>query len=854
MASGVIYATLAAILSFGLVSLILLKPVSEDFAESGKSSTNLSPPRDAERVQNSVFSWTDISVMLAQLISAALIYVVPTMGTSLIWADWLAIPIQNYTRIVAAVLLTTFLPGYFLLGDFDWRRQLKGLEVALLSCLLSSFAVPLVSVVGSNFGLTPAGFEAPLLLSLNFAALFAFLCVRLVGAAGAPWFPASQIRGARELMHAAVCSVSRRIGVGEPGRLYRNVSLVGILGIELAISYRLFPYPPYLAADQWPHHAAARLYENYGNQVFATGLVPYYAQGPVTYYPQWFHIYLGSLFSVSGAPSVNTYFLINFTNIFGLLALYLLGLALFRKESRAITTVALALALFSGFGWVYDLWLKASGSYLLYSLPYSAGDVLRRLSQTSISTFDVGLANTYFGSAHPDLTAGLHVMALPALLLLLMLTMRSDLNDWTRCTLIGLLMSLAFLGHVAEGGIFAAILLFAVIFWERISSGVWKVALATLAGTGLSGAVGLLLPDGFYLSQGAFYATLACSATALGVGFVRQKLSGGAPPTHRPRMRLAVALSVVTLGIWVALVLLWRLSGYSAYTIWWDCPACASTVPPYIYPVRFGILGLLAIPAIAFLGLVWRDRIRGVALIFGFAATALVLGRLWMIPQLLRITRIEEFRWNKYLALALTLPTAFFVWRGMGRLSVSRRTVNRIIVGFLFSVLLTSGLASTILYAEFTSLSYRTAEIPTPSDLPIVEAGTRFPGFAVLDSHELSPEGLAAIQYLVDHLQSGESVAVMGDLVWGPNSFPYSKVAFMGGLLQNQTFSLTSLYGVTNQTEADRMLLESRVRFVYLSQQDIRTLRAHQAIFDAITALPIVFANSEVTIYALNGQ
>jgi hypothetical protein len=179
--------------------------------------------------------------------------------------------------------------------------------------------------------------------------------------------------------------------------------------------------------------------------------------------------------------------------------------------------------------------------------------------------------------------------------------------------------------------------------------------------------------------------------------------------------------------------------------------------------------------------------------------------------------------------------------------------MNLLIAGFLLSVVLSSGFASTILYGEFTTLSYTTAEIPIPPDLACQEAGQRFPGYAILNSHELSAEELAAIQYVTNHLRSGEAVAIMGVLSWCTSSLAYSKVALLGGLLQNQTLSLTSLYKVANESDAYRKLSAGRVRFVYLNQQDLNALKGHQVLFQAITALPIAFANNEVTVYALKG-
>lgn len=813
-ASSVIYVALAAIIGFGVAGVICTKP----------SDRVLASPPAVGQVAKVLFSWWDTVAGSLLLASCVALYVIPSMGPGLIWADWLAVPGVNYLRILGAILLTTFLPGYFLLSLLDNGRQFNNLEVLVLAYLLSLLIVPLLSMLGSAAGLMPMVFEIPLVVSLNLLLLFAFVGSRLVelmmhGSQGIVGFRRREFRAI--------------LPSGSLGRIYLAISLAGVLGFVIALSYRFILTPPYIVADQWPHHAVARLYEAFGNQVFATKLMPY---GAFDTYPRWFHIYLGSLFSISGAPSTNTYSLINFTNIFGLLALYLLAVSLFKKENRAIAVLALVLALFSGFGWVYDLWLRSGGAF--------SGNVLMQFDQASVSTFDILFANSYFGSDHPTLTTGLQVMALPATLMLLTLTNRGDLKGWTRYVLIGLLMALAFLGHVAEGGMFVAILLFAVIISGRIA-GAWKVAIATLAGMAVTGAVGLVLPDRYYISLGAFYVALVLAALSVGVAYARQRLSKRVFSFHPQRLRLAVALSAAGLAAWVALFLLWRLSGYSIYNVWWDCPACTSTVPPYMYPTRFGILGLLAIPAIVFAGLVWRDRIRGLGLIYGFAAVALLLGRLWMLPQFFQFAGIEEFRWNKYLALALVLPTALFLWTELRGVVNRGRVRSFLLAGFLIGLVVSSGLASTILYAEFTTFTYRTSAPPTPG-LPY-----QTPGFGLINSHQLSPEELAAIQYVTDTLRPGEVVATIGYQAWVPGGYPYSKVTLMGGLLRNQTFSLDTLYELTNKSEVYKMLTEANVRFIYLTVDDLNVLMNHHLVYEAITDLSILFKNSQVTIYGL---
>ena len=118
-------------------------------------------------------------------------------------------------------------------------------------------------------------------------------------------------------------------------------------------------------------------------------------------------------------------------------------------------------------------------------------------------------------------------------------------------------------------------------------------------------------------------------------------------------------------------------------------------------------------------------------------------------------------------------------------------------------------------------------------------------------SHELSPEELAGIQYVSDNLSPSEAVAVIGSTQWTTSGFPYAKTTYMGGLFQNQTFSLSTLYGLTTKSEIYQKLAIARVRLVYLSHGELNFwyINAHQVLYQAITELPIAYSNPQVTIY-----
>jgi hypothetical protein len=826
LASSILYVGLSALVGFGLAGLIFTAPGSD--APPLNQQTTV--PKSTVEPRAFLLSSSDVFVGSALFLAALVVYFVPSMGSSLIWADWFAIPATNYLRAVAAIVLSTFVPGYFLIRALDWGRRFSGLEILVLSFLLSLFVVPLASVLASAMGFTLVRSGVSLLLGLN---LLMFLVYVVACALRFNKSPQGSTKMSLGKLHMTFRSVGARSGAAGREGIYFAISIAGVLGLVLALSYRLVFFPPYLIGDQWPHHAVARLYEMYGNQVLATKLEPYYVN-----YPQWFHIYLASLFSVSGVPSTNTCFMINFMNAFGLLALYLLARSFFKRESGSVGALAMALALFSGFGWVYDLWLRVVGAY--------PGDVLMRLYQTSISTYDVAFANTYFGSAHPELTSDLQVMALPALLMLLMLTNRSDLRNRASYVLVSLLVALAFLAHVAEGGMFIAILLSGVVFSRGIAAA-WRIAVAALAGIALAGGVGLILTDAYYLSLTAFYAALILSAATVLIAILGQKLPKRSAlfSVGLRRVRVALIAAAAACAVWFGLLLLWRLSGYSAFNVWWDCPRCTLTVPPYMYPVRFGILGFLAIPAILLVGIVWKEKVRGSGLLFGFAAVAAALGRLWMFPQLFRVTGIEEFRWNKYLALALAIPVAFFLWRCLRRPFELRRRWAPLLGVFLVAVILVAGLASTFLYAEFTTLAY-TGPVPKPE--PKIQD---YPAFNLIDTHSVTPDELAALQFLVDNLPRDRTVAITGSTTWSPQGFPYAKVTFLAGLLQNQTVSLRPYYSLNSSDIILTKMKAAKVRYVYLSSEEILFLSKYPALQRTIMLMGVAFRNSQVTIFTL---
>jgi hypothetical protein len=164
----------------------------------------------------------------------------------------------------------------------------------------------------------------------------------------------------------------------------------------------------------------------------------------------------------------------------------------------------------------------------------------------------------------------------------------------------------------------------------------------------------------------------------------------------------------------------------------------------------------------------------------------------------------------------------------------------------------TAGLASTILWAQFTSLTYTASPIPSPdrtSHTPPFEA------FSLLQSHELSWGEITAIQFVADNLHSGEAVATMGSLIFPfADNYYYMRVNLLGGLLRNQTIWLVTFYALMNKSDIYQKLSAAKVRFIYLTTDDLNVLRSHEVLYAAITGLAVAFKNNQATVYSFPPQ
>ena len=122
--------------------------------------------------------------------------------------------------------------------------------------------------------------------------------------------------------------------------------------------------------------------------------------------------------------------------------------------------------------------------------------------------------------------------------------------------------------------------------------------------------------------------------------------------------------------------------------------------------------------------------------------------------------------------------------------------------------------------------------------------------FNAILSHQFTPDEMTAIQYVIDNLGSGEAVAFVGGTYWNQGSLTFMKLAFLGGLLMNQTFSLNGLYGLKTRNATYQKLSAARVVFIYLNLEDRDILRQHAQVYEAVTGLNVAFQNDQVTVYS----
>jgi len=605
------------------------------------------------------------------MISIVAVLFVPSYTGSML--EWMKIPAINWFRFFSSLLLTTFLPGYFLLKILDRKNSISGAALIVLSYLLSMFITFLTgfSILLTNNSIPSIAPQTLLVVNLLLAPIHYLVNVRK--------------------------EKTWSIDLTEASLLLSILLTVTIS--SLAVMYYNFPLTP---GDMWNHQAQTIQYSQ-GFPVYRDMLIPGY--------PYLYHIYLAALFSLSGIPSAITEQSLYLLNLILVLAFYSAVKEWFKeKKDKGVPILAAFLSMLLGFGSLYATFLK---------LTEPAYNIQQLLSIATSKTYDIYMRAIFL----PSIVAPIVTVGLPVFLMLLYLISNDDASKIIRTLLMSILIVTGYLGHEAEIIVFLLFffiysLLFPKFKWDLNSGillGLIFVALIDLAApsqiyifsmNSITGKKTLSLP---FLST--FFLLLFGTATSIVKGRFSFKFLSGL------RSRLANELIQIwkyarwlLLYVYFVSIVIW-LTVLEDFNLW-KFGGCSFT-PFFIFPLRLGPVGLLAVISIfAYIQGIVKDRR------FFFFLTLIITG--FLLEQLSNQFPLfyPAYRYATFTFLGACVVAAYGIKRSLHILPKTKHLLtnpsikkNLITFLLLFSVILPGMITTSLFYVNASYYSNRSETI-----------------------------------------------------------------------------------------------------------------------------------------------
>ncbi len=714
----------------------------------------------SRQVKAFLYLLTASSVIIVLLVS-------PYDGSML---EWMNIPLLNWIRYFASLLLTSYLPGYFLLKLFDRKSTIKGSSVVVLSYLLSIF----ITFLTAFFILLTSGSLSLLGLPTMVSANVILVTINCL------------IRDKEK--HASSLALNW-IHYG----LF--LSMLGVITLSsVAVMVNNLPIT---SGDMRDHYGVTLNLSN-GFPIYGGELITY----PGGYL---FHLYLSVLFALSGIPSALAEQGLYILSFMPLLAFYSTLKAWFDETSeKKLILTGVFLSLLLGLGGLYALYLGvANSSYGLSQL----------LGITTAKTYDIGMRILYL----PDIVAPIWSIGLPVLFALLFF-LREERSNLIKVTLIPILVSLGYLAHISEIFIFAFLLLIYAVFIRRGRTG--KIGPYVILGLLVVVLLDLIAPAHVYVLSGAgtsisipFIITLVIVVVTSVAEITKDRhqlalltdLKKSLPEKLEKTWRYCRWILLYTYVFFFVVWLmvepnfnLWQWGGYSF-------------TPFFVFPVRLGAVGLLAVVSIF---LYFSKIIHNRALLFFalFIPVGFILeqiGNFYPIYPAYRYGTIAFV--GACVIAAYGVITAIDHMRNNNPRSAPRKVAICVCLGFL----ITSGMLSSTLF--YVSASYSTSKI--------------------------SQEALDDLDYIRQHILANSSV-----LTFTPDSA--GELRALAGLNAVQDAQRWSqlLLSASSPYIITYILSSSNIKYIYIAQRD-NALLSTTYLSHFINYFPIVVKNSYATVY-----
>ncbi len=708
----------------------------------------------------------EIAIGLLTISCILSIFLIPAYDGS--YLEWGMIPLFNWVRYIASLLLTTFLPGLFILKIIFCNKPLGKIALIVLSYILSisiTFSIGYILLITSD-----------IISSLSVYLVALLNLVLMV------FFYAKKSKSPIERFDV-------RYDLVEIGVIF---SLCAVSFIESL--YIISNTLPLLQGDMWRHLSQALQFSK-GFPVYEGMMLPGY--------PYLFHVYNATLFQLAGVPPS-----VAFQALFTLSFIGVLSFFIFVKEwlsVRRLYLVAASLVPLLGFGSLYAIFLATSNQTI--SLP----SVIAQSISKTYDLCDVMIIGPLTVNVVPLL-----FISLPSLFAFLFL-LKKEMNNRAKCFLFSIIVFMSFLGHIDASffmGIF--VFLYAVLFKEE---NIKPVALGGIMGLIFAGFIDLIAPVQVYLwsfnyvptsTTFTFFISITLFAVSAIIPIIRTHINLKKLTFRNITLlinkRIILLVTLIIIGFYFFSLIVWLyVLPYYEVTVFGHY----DFTPFFIWPVRFGAVGLLFILCVWFyLG----DVIKNKKFVFFLSLSAIG----FLLEQFSNYYPLyPAYRFGTITLIGLIPLSSYFIVKSIESL----RGKRKLLLSLLMVLILLPSMLSLSLYA------YSTANLK-PN----------------ISSYEAD-----ALKFIESHLSSNSSVVTFTD-------DSESKLSTFAGVNQLQILRTWDYLIKDNPNLASLlyMLGTSNAKYAYLSASDFGSVNESGTLFSQLLNYSAVaYRNPDVTVYEL---
>ena len=767
------------------------------------------------------FKW--ILLIFVAIISISFLYIVLPIATPL-YIPPENIQFVNWIRLFSSILLTTFLPGYLILEIICNNQSINQLYRIMFSYIISIFASFIVGyiIILSGNSISEMGIFGISIFNISVLIIYIALLIK------------------HHHSNKEKNKIVKDIYILNNQTLYITFFLIIMICLIVVITY--MQYGSQLINDQKYYHGLGILLDSIKlpQDAFA--------------FPSniWlFGVYFAMFFTSSGIPSINAYNSLNFLNIIPIITFFLLVKSFFKNQqnSDSIAVLCTFFAFFSsGFGWIYALKDILNNNISISSAVYQAW----------LKTYDILTPNSFVTAGHPDPTTPLLLIGLPSMFILFLQTIDDKNSSKLRYFLIIIAAVTGYLGHTETIIMIITVAIISLTKKDSIKT-LFSLIIAFLIIFVIDGSS----PSHFYSTQGIVLMDIFISfPTLLLLTFVgliliyltfqKLKIPNYIIMLHELNRNILIKI-IKNYGIIFISSLIFIIYIFT-FIIWgsieanfnvWLVFGYNGSVPWYFYPLRLGIVGIIALTGILY----WAISRK-----YNYLAQLVPLYIWLFIPIFLRSYYLE-YRLTKQFSLPVSIIAGFVLYNLISKLSIysiritSQNTHK--LPSKLYNIILNHNINGKNLISILLLVIIISSTESNLLSIRVVKDNDNNNVTSVLPLRQpLTTEELSALTWLKLNIDP-----MTDTVLFLPDGRGLgSEVVNLGGALELRSKQYVPFFEVNNPDNFFNLCYKINAKYVYLNWQDKNILNTSERYVNSfvnklLPYLPVVFNNSKVTIY-----